>query len=57
LLAGGLFVGMLILLKVGQHVGVRQLTRDPLDLEYPRLGSIRIDAFDQALRDLRESMK
>ena len=28
-----------------------------LDLEYPRLGSIRIDAFDQAPRDLRESMK
>jgi len=28
-----------------------------LDIEYPRLGSIRVDAFDQALRDLRESMK
>jgi hypothetical protein len=28
-----------------------------LDLEYPRLGSIRVDTFDQALRDLRESMK
>ena len=27
-----------------------------LDLEYPRLGLIRIDAFDQALVDLRESM-
>ena len=28
-----------------------------LDIEYPRLGFIRVDAFDQALVDLRESMK
>jgi hypothetical protein len=28
-----------------------------LDIEYPRLGFIRIDAFDQALVELRESMK
>src|SRR5262245_13808168 len=27
-----------------------------LDLEYPRLGLIRVDAFDQALADLRASM-
>ena len=27
-----------------------------LDVEYPRLGLIRVDAFDQALVDLRESM-
>src|SRR5262252_5334704 len=27
-----------------------------LDLEYPRLGLIRVDAFDQALIDLRQSM-
>jgi hypothetical protein len=27
-----------------------------LDIEYPRLGLIRIDAFDQAMVDLRESM-
>src|SRR5262245_54760931 len=27
-----------------------------LDIEYPRLGWVRIDAFDQALADLRESM-
>jgi len=27
-----------------------------LDMEYPRLGLIRVDAFDQALIDLRESM-
>jgi len=27
-----------------------------LDIEYPRLGWIRVDAFDQALVDLRESM-
>jgi hypothetical protein len=27
-----------------------------LDLEYPRLGLIRVDAFDQALVDLREGM-
>jgi hypothetical protein len=27
-----------------------------LDIEYPRLGWVRIDAFDQALVDLRESM-
>jgi hypothetical protein len=28
-----------------------------MDIEYPRLGLIRVDAFDQALVDLRESMK
>ncbi len=28
-----------------------------LDLEYPRLGLIRVDAFDQALVDLRNSMQ
>lgn len=28
-----------------------------LDVEYPRLGFIRVDAFDQVLVDLRESMK
>ena len=28
-----------------------------LDIEYPRLGFIRIDAFDRALVELRESMK
>ena len=27
-----------------------------LDIEYPRLGWVRVDAFDQALVDLRESM-
>ena len=27
-----------------------------LDMEYPRLGVIRVDAFDQALADLRRSM-
>jgi hypothetical protein len=27
-----------------------------LDLEFPRLGFIRVNAFDQALVDLRESM-
>jgi hypothetical protein len=27
-----------------------------LDIEYPRLGLIRVDAFDQAMIDLRESM-
>jgi hypothetical protein len=27
-----------------------------LDIEYPRLGWIRVDAFDQALVDFRESM-
>ncbi len=27
-----------------------------LDIEYPRLGLIRVDAFDQALIDLRQSM-
>jgi hypothetical protein len=27
------------------------------DIEYPRLGLIRVDAFDQALVDLRQSMK
>jgi hypothetical protein len=27
-----------------------------LDLEYPRFGFIRVDAFDQALVELRESM-
>jgi hypothetical protein len=28
-----------------------------LDLEYPRLGFIRVDAADRVLKDLRESMK
>jgi hypothetical protein len=28
-----------------------------IDLEYPRLGFIRVDAFDQALVELRQSMK
>jgi len=28
-----------------------------LDIEYPRLGFIRVDAFDQALIDLRAEMK
>jgi hypothetical protein len=28
-----------------------------LDIEYPRLGLIRVDAFDQALVELRQSMK
>jgi hypothetical protein len=28
-----------------------------LDLQYPRLGLIRVDAVDQALVELRESMK
>jgi hypothetical protein len=27
-----------------------------LDIEYPRLGLVRVDAFDQALADLHESM-
>ena len=27
-----------------------------LDIEYPRLGLVRVDAFDQALTDLRERM-
>jgi hypothetical protein len=27
-----------------------------LDIEYPRLGFIRVDSFDQALVELRESM-
>ena len=28
-----------------------------LDIEYPRLGFIRVDSFNQALVELRESMK
>ena len=28
-----------------------------LDIEYPRLGLIRVDAVDQVLVELRESMK
>ena len=28
-----------------------------LDLEYPRLGLIRVDAVDQVLVDLQDSMK
>jgi hypothetical protein len=27
-----------------------------MDVEYPRLGLIQVDAFDQALIDLRQSM-
>ena len=28
-----------------------------IDIEYPRLGLVRVDAFDQALMDLRSGMK
>jgi hypothetical protein len=28
-----------------------------VDLEYPRLGMIRVDAFDQALVEVRKSME
>jgi len=28
-----------------------------LDLEFPRLGMVRIEAFDQALADLRDRMR
>ena len=28
-----------------------------MDLEYPRLGLIRVDAFDQVLVDVREGMR
>jgi hypothetical protein len=28
-----------------------------LDIEYPRLGLIRVDAFDRALIELRQSME
>ena len=28
-----------------------------LDIEYPRLGFLRVDDFDRALLELRESMK
>jgi hypothetical protein len=28
-----------------------------VDMEYPRFGMIRVDAADQILRDLRQSMK
>ena len=28
-----------------------------LDMEYPRLGLIRVDAFDQALVEFRQSMQ
>jgi hypothetical protein len=28
-----------------------------VDLEYPRLGMIRVDAFDQALVEVRQSME
>jgi hypothetical protein len=28
-----------------------------LDMEYPRLGFIRLDAYDQVLAELRNSMK
>ena len=46
LIALGLFVSMLLAIAVYVI----------LDIEYPRLGLIRLDAFDQALVDLRESM-
>jgi hypothetical protein len=28
-----------------------------LDMEYPRMGLIRVDSFDQVLVDLRQSME
>jgi len=39
LLAGGLFVGMLILLEVGRRIGIRQTARDP-DGAHTGLGAI-----------------
>jgi len=32
-------------------------TNVTLDIEYPRLGLIRVDAFDQVLVDVRDSMQ
>jgi len=60
---------MLICLEIGRRIGVLHLAKDPagaragvpvylvLDIEYPRFGLIRVDAFDEALVELRESMK
>ena len=64
LLAVGLFVAMLVLLEVGRnrvHMAAFAFTLAGavyviLDIEYPRAGLIRVDAFDQVLIELRESM-
>ncbi len=41
-------IGFALVMAIALYVG--------LDIEYPRLGLIRVDAFDQALVDLRRSM-
>jgi hypothetical protein len=44
------FAPIAILCALGMPVGT-------LDFEFPRLGMIRVDAFDHVLADLRASMK
>lgn len=52
-MAGGKYRSWLHSLCFALAVGVYVI----LDIEYPRFGAIRIDAFDQTLLDLRDSMK
>ncbi len=53
LLAAGLFAGILLFVELGHQLTVYVI----LDFEYPRVGFIRVDAFDQVLVDVRASME
>ena len=39
------------------HISGRSFKYVIVDIEFPRLGLIRVDAADQVLRDLRKSMQ
>ena len=62
--AAVIFFGILVLLKAGRWLGQRAIARygtagvpSVLDIEYPRLGWVRIDAIDQLLVNARAGMK
>ncbi|HVQ75688.1 MAG TPA: hypothetical protein VMT79_09145 [Candidatus Binatia bacterium] len=69
LAASLLFAAMLAVLEIGRRHGARRAAANVdgarpggavyviVDLEYPRFGLIRVDAFDRVLVDLRRSMQ
>jgi hypothetical protein len=67
LFAGGLLVCTLLLLELGRRFGQRRMASHaeearaglgPVDgAVFPRFGLIRVDAFNQVLVDVRESMR
>ncbi len=68
--AAALFLGMLVCSEIGRRMGVHRKWLHTVifaallsltvyvivDVEFPRLGIIRIDSADQALMDLRKTM-